>query len=252
MRGNNLHKFFLRLLCLIVILFFSKINDSFAQRHEQLWFDFQLDYPFGGQYLFETTASYQTLLSSEDKWRNVNVTPTFEFMGFRRLDFTFDLPVGYTMQVEGVNSFELVPTLGLRFHLSQNRRIDSRIFARLEERFFYQIEDDDWDRSNRFRLKGEAFVAINRPNIFTDNLWYAIIDYEEFFVVDQQVKERYANRRRGRIGLGYRMDYKNRFEIIYTRQSSKNELEGEFISGDNVIQLRYKIFFNPATSEPDK
>jgi hypothetical protein len=233
-------------LSLFLAFVFLITTSSFAQRDEQLWLDFQLDYPFGGQYLFETTASFQTVFSPDTKWRNINVTPTFEYMGLSWLDFTFDLPLGYTMQAEGLNSIEIVPTLGLRFHLSQNRRIDTRIFARLEERFFYQIEDEDWDRSNRFRLKAEAFIAINRLNIFTDKLWYGIVDYEEFIVVDEQLDERYANRRRGRIGLGYRLNYKNRFEIIYTRQSSRNEIEGEYISGDNVIQLRYKIFLNPS------
>lgn len=235
-----------RCLGLSLVFVFLMTTSSLAQRDEQLWLDFQLDYPFGGRYLFETTASYQTIFSPDEKWRNLNVTPTFEYMGFSRLDFTFDLPLGYTKQTEDLSTAEIVPTLGLRFHISQNRRIDFRILARLEERFFYQIEADDWDQSNRFRLKGETFIAINRPNIFNDKLWYGILDYEEFFVVDQQVKERYANRRRGRIGVGYRMDYKNRFELIYTRQSSKNEIEDEFISGDNVIQLRYKMFLNPS------
>jgi len=60
------------------------------------------------------------------------------------------------------------------------------------------------------------------------------------------LNERFANRRRGRIGLGYRLNYKNRFELIYTRQSSRNEIEGNFISNDNVIQLVYKMYLNPA------
>ncbi len=34
-----------------------------AQRKEQLWLDYQIDYPFANKFLFETTVSYQTLLS---------------------------------------------------------------------------------------------------------------------------------------------------------------------------------------------
>ena len=50
----------------------------------------------------------------------------------------------------------------------------------------------------------------------------------------------------GRIGVGYRLNYKHRFDLIYTMQSSRNEIEGEFISSDNVIALKYKMFLNPA------
>jgi hypothetical protein len=218
----------------------------YAQRDEQLWLDFQLDYPFANQYLLETTASYQTLLSKEDKWRSLSLTPTFEFLAFRRFDFLLNVPMAYTLQTTDVNSFEMAPSLGIRFHISQGKRINARLIYKLEERFFYQMETKDWETSNRSRLKGEVWISINGPNLFTDKVWYAILDYEEYFVTDQQLDERYANRRRGRIGAGYRLDYKNRFELIYTRQSSRNEIEGEYISNDNVFQLRYKIFLNPA------
>nr|HPH47652.1 hypothetical protein [Chryseolinea sp.] len=79
----------------------------------------------------------------------------------------------------------------------------------------------------------------------TDNLWYAILDYEEFIVLDQQLDERYANRRRGRIGVAYRLNYKHRFELTYTLQSSRNEIDGDFVSNDNVIQFKYKLYLNP-------
>jgi hypothetical protein len=58
------------------------------------------------------------------------------------------------------------------------------------------------------------------------------------------VEERYANRRRSRIGVGYRLNYRNRFDLFCTGQPSRNEIEGDFISNDNVIQLRYKLYLN--------
>ena len=89
-------------------------------------------------------------------------------------------------------------------------------------------------------------MCINGPNLFTNKLWYALADYEEFIVLDQQLAERYANRRRARLGLGYRLSYKHRFELSYTLQKSRNEIEGDFKSSDNVIQFKYKMFLNPA------
>ena len=231
--------------CLLVVLLLITRLQGQAQSHEQLWLDYQMDYP-SYSWLFEVSASYQTLLTQENKWRSLSVTPTIEYVLLDRLDLTADLPLSYTMQKEDTNSFELSPMLGARIHITQGRRVNARLFLRYQQRHFHEIEDDDWDISNRIRLKGEFWISITGPNLYKDKLWYALLDYEEFIVLDDQLDERYANRRRGRIGLGYRVDYKNRFELIYTRQSSRNEIEGEFISNDNVIQLVYKMYLNPA------
>ena len=229
-----------------VVVFMISSLPLVAQQHEQLWLDFQVDYPFANKYLLEVSPSYQTVLSKENKWRSASLSTTFEYVLFRQIDLTVEVPVAYTLQKEGSNSWELSPLLGPRFHITQNRRIDSRLLVRYQQRYFRQVEENDWDVSNRTRIKAEAFICINGPNLFTDNLWYAILDYEEFIVLDQQLEERFANRRRARVGLSYRMNYKHRFEIIYTRQSSRNEIDGDFLSNDNVIQLRYKMFLNPA------
>jgi len=144
--------------------------------------------------------------------------------------------------------------VGARYFFSQGKRIDTRLVWRYQLRAFKQIEQEDWNVSNQTRIRGEAFISINGPNLFTDKLWYIFLDYEEFIVFDRQLDERFANRRRGRIGVGYRLDYKNRFELSYTLQSSRDEIDGEFISTDNVIQLRYKIYINPtkATTPTDQ
>jgi hypothetical protein len=216
-----------------------------AQHKEQLWLDYQIDYPFANRYLLEVAANYQTLLSKDDKWRSIGLTTTFESLIFTFLDVTADLPIAYTLQKEGSNSFELAPIVGLRFYITQNKRIDTRVLIRYQQRYFRQVEQNDWDISNRTRLKAEAYICLNGPNLFTDNLWYLALDYEEFIVLDQQLDERYANRRRAKMGLNYRLNYKHRFDISYTLQSSRNEIGGDFISNDSVIQFRYRLFLNP-------
>ena len=219
---------------------------SIAQKHEQLWFDFQVSYPFANRYLIENTTSYQTVVSKDDKWRSVAISPNFEYLITRNLDFLFEVPIAYTLQKEGVNSFEISPMIGGRFHITQNRRLDTRILWRYQVRSFHEIEAADWETSNRTRLRGEIYFSINGPNLYTDKLWYLFGDYEEFFVLDQQVNERFANRRRARVGIGYRLSYKHRFDVSYTLQSSRDEIDGAFIRTDNVLQLRYKMYLNPA------
>ena len=236
--------------CLLIVFLIITRLQTQAQNHEQLWLDYQLDYP-SNSWLFEVSASYQTLLTQENKWRSLSVTPTVEYVLLTRLDLTAELPLSYTLQEEDTSSFELSPMLGARLHITQNKRVNARLFLRYQQRHFHEIEADVWDISNRIRLKGEFWISITGPNLYKDKLWYTRLDYEEFIVLDDQLDERYANRRRARIGLGYRLDYKNRFELIYTWQSSRNEIEGEFISNDHVIQLVYKMYLNPAKVADD-
>ena len=169
-----------------------------------------------------------------------------------KFDLISEVPIGQTSQKEGVNSFEISPMVGARYHLSQNHKIDARFLLRYQVRNFHQIEADNWEVSNRTRLRAEVYWSINGPNLFTDKLWYAFTDYEEFFVLDQQVEERYANLRRARLGIGYRLSYSHRFDLSYTMQSSRNEIGGDFSSIDNVIQLKYKWFLNAPISPGTK
>ena len=235
--------------CVVVLM--TVFNVVTAQRKEQLWLDYQIDYPFANRFLFEAAANYQTVLSNEDKWRSIGLTTTFESLIFTFLDVTLDVPLAYTLQKEGSHSFEIGPLLGLRFYITQNNRIDTRVLVRYQQRYFRQVEENDWDVSNRTRLKAEAYICLNGPNLFTDNLWYVALDYEEFIVLDEQLQERYANRRRAKVGLNYRLNYKHRFDISYTLQSSRNEIDGDFIRNDNVIQFRYRLFLNQGGIAPN-
>lgn len=230
----------------VVFTFMLFIMGRSVAQDRQLWLDFQLSYPFGGKYLLENTTSYQTLLKKDDKWRSFSISPTFEYSILRQLDLLSEVGIGYTLQKEGVNSWDIMPMVGARFFITQNKRVDTRLVLRYQLRYFRQVEAEDWDISNRTRVRGEILVSINKPTLFGDKLWYALADYEEFIVLDQQLDERYANRRRARLGIAYRLSYKHRFELSYTLQSSRNEIEGDFISSDNIIQFKYKLYLNPA------
>src|SRR5688572_9096603 len=217
-----------------------------AQQDTQLWLDFQVNHPFSSQYMFEVETSYQALIQNDSSWRSLNLTPTFEYQFFPNVDLAASAPLSYTLQTEGYDSFESRIALECRWHIAQNKRVSTRLIVKAEKRFFQDLEDHSWTTSTRWRIKGDATISINAPNLYHDDLWYAIIDYEEFLVVDKQLKERYANKRRARAGAGYRLNYKNRFELIYTLQSSRNEINQDFESTDSVVQLRYKMYLNPA------
>ncbi len=233
-------------ICLVLAFVLCTVNGSHAQTGQQLWLEWQVSYPFANRYLVENTFTYQTLLSGGEKWSAFSISPTFEYVLLPPIELTSEIPIGYTRQTDSKSSFEVSPIVGARFHITQNKRIDTRILTRFQSRNFQSLETGEWEFKGRFRLKGEIWVSINGPNLFTDNLWYTFVDYEEFIVVDEQVNERFANLRRARCGVGYRLNYKHRFDLIYTWQYSRDEIGGQFTSTDTVIQLKYKLFLNPA------
>ncbi len=231
---------FVVLLCLLASSYAGR-----AQTGTQLWLDWQVSYPFGGRYLVENTFTYQTLMGGGEKWSALSISPTFEYTAWPVVDLTAEIPIGYTRQTDSKSSFEISPIVGARIHVTQNRRVNIRILPRFQSRNFQSIETGEWEYKGRFRLKAEVWVAINKPNLFNDKLWYAFADYEEFLVIDEQVEERYANLRRSKIGGGYRLSYKHRFEAMFTWQYSRDEINGQFTQIDNVFQLRYKMYLNP-------
>jgi hypothetical protein len=233
--------FFIVLACSVY-----SIHAAIAQRDEQLLLEMQTTYPFKGRYTLENTAAYQTLLVKENKWRSLSTTPTFEMVLIRWLDLVSEVGLAYTQQQENTNTFEVSPMAGVRLYFTQNKKLDTRFLARYQLRNFLDLQTDEWSASNRSRLRGEVYYSINGPNLFTDKLWYAFTDYEEFIVFDQQLEERYANRRRWRVGVGYRLDYRHRFDVGFTLQNARDEINDQFTGTDNVIQFKYKLFFNPA------
>jgi Protein of unknown function (DUF2490) len=235
----------MRWLVCISLLSLTSLS-AFAQRGEQLWLEYQLSYPFRNRYLLENTTFYSTLLNPENKWRSLSVSPTFEMSLVRWLDLVSEVGFSYTVQKQDVNTFEIAPMAGGRFFITQGKKVDTRFVLRYQQRSFKDLETGDWTSSNRTRLRGEVFVSINGPNLFTDKLWYVFADYEEFIVIDQQLEERFANRRRARIGVGYRLSYKHRFDLGYTLQASRNEIDDSFTGTDSVIQFKYKMYLNPA------
>lgn len=97
----------LRVICLSAYSIISL--PLLAQKDEQLWFDYQLSYPFGNRYLLENTTTYQTLLNKDRKWRSISISPTFEYNLFRKLDLLSEIPIGYTKQYQGISTFEITP-----------------------------------------------------------------------------------------------------------------------------------------------
>src|SRR5688572_27176490 len=239
-------KYLLRALVLLITLPASLRAQS---PNEQIWFEYMLNYPFANSFNLENTFTYSELLNSP-KWRSLEYAPTLEFALTSYLDVLAGGTLAYTSQLEDYDTFEGRLMIGTRIHFTPNARILSRLQVRLEQRNFKDLEADTWETVYRPRARAELLIPINRKSYFEDKLWYGIADVELLFAMDGDVQERFANRFRLRLGVGYRLNYTSRFEIVYMLQQSKNGIDESFESTDNVFRFRYKHFLR--RSKPTK
>ena len=209
--------------------------------NEQLWFEYMLNYSFANSYNLENAFKYSTLLNTP-RWYAFEFTPTLDYSLTNNIDISLSTSLEYTAQTESVNTFEVRPVVGTRIHFTPNRRILTRALIRLEQRNIQNLDTKDWDNAWRPRLRAEMLIPINKKSFFDDKLFYGVLDAEWFLSVDDDVDERFANRFRLRMGIGYRLSYSSRFEFIYMIQESKNAIEDSFYTSDNIFRFRYKHY----------
>jgi hypothetical protein len=211
-----------------------------AQTNKQVWTEYMLNYPFANSFNLENAFCYSTLIGTP-KWRAYDYAATLEWSVTNHIDLIAATALSYTNQTDSYNTFELRPAVGTRLYFTPNKRIQTRLLLRVEQRNFKNLDTKEWEQQYRPRARAEMIIPINRDSYFVDKLWYAITDVEWLYKTDD-VEERFANRFRWRIGVGYRLNYSLRFEFLYMLQQSKNTLEDDFESSDNIFRFRIKQY----------
>jgi hypothetical protein len=209
-----------------------------------------LNYPFANSFNLENAFNYSTIIGSP-KWRALDYSATVEWSVNQHIDLLGQTVVSYTNQTESYNTLELRPIVGTRFYFTPNRRIQTKLLLRVEQRNFQNLDTKEWTQEYRPRIRAESIVPINKKTYYEDKLWYGLIDVEWLFKTIE-VEERFANRFRWRTGIGYRLTYNLRFEFIYMLQLSRNTIENNFESTNNIFRLRVKQYLRkskPSTAQ---
>ncbi|WP_239488901.1 DUF2490 domain-containing protein [Luteitalea sp. TBR-22] len=235
-----------------------------AQTNLQLWGNVTLDWARSERLVYELDFEPKVLLAApegEPGWRNLDVTPNVEYAAKRWLDLVAETTVGFTRQTDNVDSFELSPRVGLRFHvfsrrvpttggvfgvreLPPTRRIVVRDLVRFESRNFIYTGDTSEPNSftTRFRNRLEFLVPLNKQEVTNDGARYLLADWE-WFVPLGQPAERFANKQRIRTGLGFRRSFSWRLELLYMWTRSRDTVQEGFTTNDNSINVRLKRVF---------
>lgn len=229
-----------------------------AQTTTQLWGNFTFDWVKSERLVYELDFEPKALLDpseGEPDWRNLDVTPNVEYSLRPRLDLVGEATIGRTLQTDEVQSLEVTPRFGVRFHLfsrdqlirvreqAPRRRIVLRDLVRVEWRnLFYSGGDTESDSTVRFRNRLEYLMPLNKARITDDGAQYLLADWEWFIPVDDP-EERFASRQRIRAGLGYRHSFKWRYELLYIWTRSRNTIDEEFSTIENIIDIRVRRVF---------
>jgi hypothetical protein len=230
-----------------------------AQTNAQFWGTLTINWLKSDQLNYELEIEPKVLVSApegEPGWASLDVTPTVDFAVKKWLDLVGELATGFTNQTDDVNSFELSPRAGARFHITTRdlptgplkrerlpaHRIVLRNLVRVEVRNFFYSDDRDTNSVVRLRNRLELQIPLNRDRVSDDGARYILADWEWFIPLDDP-DERFANRQRIRTGLGYRRNARWRFEALYVWGRSRDTTDEDFKTSDNIVNLRVRRMF---------
>ena len=94
-----------------------------AQTDLQLWGNFYFDWIKDHRITMGLDAEPKVLVSKpsgDPEWATLDITPSFEYSRGEWFDMIGDLVVGYTKQNNDLNTTEVRPRVGLRFHILSN------------------------------------------------------------------------------------------------------------------------------------
>ena len=260
--NHQLLRFVLVLLFLFALPLPSpiKAQESVQETSKQLWANLILSRPKSEKLYFEYDIEGARQFSGGEPWRYLYGTGLGEYFPNRFIDLTGELSTGFTKQSASEDSFEATVRFGARLHLitqifnsplikeiraerMSGKKLGISFLSRIEHRNFWYSGDRPSSDDLRWRNRLEFRLALNEPNLATDGVWYLMADAEYFTPIgDDKAPERFATKFRARLGLGYRLSYAWRFEILAMRDEAKETLEDEIEIDAYILDLRLKWF----------
>jgi hypothetical protein len=253
MRILKLRKFLL----IIGIVYFHNFASAQETVSQQLWGNAVFGFPVNQNMYLELDAEPKWQISRGERWRNIDITPLIEYYPNSWLDLTAEVTGGYTNQSNDVNTVEITPRLGIRFHLFTNvwqyfetserlplSRLTLATFFRLEARNLWYSGDLPSEHESRLRMRLESKIAINHERLDFDDTVYLFTDVEYYVPLGREISEKFASKFRLRIGPGYRLSYDNRFELLLIYDFARDTLDEAVNKDALAVDLRFKFYFN--------
>jgi len=210
----------------------------------QIWVDYLTDWYVTSEHLVELEVGPKVLFSGGQSWAELTLTPAYEFVVGHRFELVARTLFSWVRQNDQLSTFEIRPVLGFRLYILQasEHRFMVRDFNRVESRNIWYDESRTWDTTWRYRNRLEAQIALNHAHLADPHTLYLLTDAELFVNLGRAAAERFNDNWRFRAGLGYRLKYQWRFELLYTLQLSKDTLLANFETSNHILRLRLKFY----------
>jgi len=239
----------------LVVLCCSTSPQGLAGESKQIWGEVTLGWPTREKLYFELDFEPQFQISGDPLWRSLDVTGTVEYYPSAWIDLVGEVDASSTLETDDLRTISLSFRAGVRFHFLRNvqdevnwerrplGRVGVATLLRLEERNFWYSDDTPAQQDVRLRLKLELKVPLNRPNMSAERTLYLIADAEGYIPLGDEVDERYANKLRTRIGLGYRINARHRVEALYILDRVRNSADDDPSESNQALDFRYRLVF---------
>ena len=141
------------------------------------------------------------------------------------MEATLGFYMAGTQQSEELRSYEYRPHIGFRVFTNNSKRWFVTNLSRLELRKF-RYTDGTSDLAFRFRNRTYGVVALNKKSMIANKTLFLFGYFEAFYNFENEVKERFFNQFKYKLGLGYRHSYYWHFTIGAIYQDARNNIEG--------------------------
>ena len=234
---------------------FIQLLQAQEETSKQAWMNITLAHPYNDKLYYELDIEPKVQLEGKEKWKNIDLVPLVEYYPNKWFDLSAEMVLGYTKNSNSYRDYELSPRLGIRLNILGNLRkkmsqigfFDYKQFnlatlLRYEYRSLF-FSHQDTQHQSRLRLRLETKTAFNHKQVTMDDTYYLFADFEQFFDFNDNIKERFHQKSRLRIGPGYTYNEEHRFELLliydYTRDTYEANLKEDTVS----LDFRYRIHF---------
>lgn len=231
----------------LVFLLLSQAEKISAQEETatttQLWLFWNHTQSFTPRFRYIGDIGYKQELPY-GAWMRMNFKPGFEWSVGSIMDLAGGFGFYYTMQEIIPNSFELRPWQGLKLDWPSLGRFNFDHNARFEQRFNRSIGTfEQWRFVLRTRYRLNVIFPINKPGIY-DRTFFARANAEFFLNLGKSIEERFVNKNRYTMGIGYRFNSRWRLEMYYLAEQARAFSEEGFRVNSHIFQvsLRTSIF----------
>ena len=232
-------RFVILLVCIAIPAALHSQEENSRHINNQLWGYYYQYYNFKPGWQFYGEVGARTVLE-EWSWFTTYIRPTIKWKKHKLWELHGGIGLFYSIDTDGVNTFELRPWQGFRVNWPNFKHIRFNHYFRLEERFNFPTDNWNLEFNLRIRyrlaLKADIYTFKDESNIFLP------VSLEFFGNIGQQLTEKFSNRTRLSIGAGYRMNEQWTFELHFVAQTSRTGEDDKFKTSDRLFQIRVRRY----------